>query len=172
MKIGNYRLMVLLLNKCILIDGWNFPGVQFLTGNISFKPRLKKKYQNHAMEVGRMTYDIQPPGMLSSWISDAPGIMFSIQCKDLRSATRNSILEWPLNENTSEILHLGALFLMQFSVLPTVSLASWFLKSNWHTKLQMSVQKISVSSWFFVYQVGHASVPDPRSCTTPAWGKF
>lgn len=52
MKIGNYCLMLLLLNKCILIDGWNFPRVQFMTGNISFKPRLEEKYQTQAIQVG------------------------------------------------------------------------------------------------------------------------
>lgn len=56
-----------------------------------------------------MTYDSQAPGILSSWTSGAPGIMFSIQCKVLRSAARNRILEWPLNENICEVLHLRVL---------------------------------------------------------------
>lgn len=74
-------------------------------------------------------------------------------------------LEW------KHIWSSGALFLAQFSALPILSLASWFLQWIQHTHLQTSMQ-ISVFSWFFVYHTGYALVPDFRICTAPAWGKF
>lgn len=109
MKIGNYYLMLLLLNKCLLIDGWKFPRVQFMTDNIYFKPRFRKKIQNQTMQIRGKTYACQPPEIISPK-TYAPGIMFSIPCKVLRSATRNSNLEeWPLNENISEVLEFSFL---------------------------------------------------------------
>lgn len=107
MKIGNYYLMLLLLKKCQLIDEWNFPRVQFMTGNISFESRFRKKPQDQAMQVRGMTYACQAPDLMSPWTYDAPGIMFSIPCKVLGSAKRNSILEWPLDENTPEVMDLS-----------------------------------------------------------------
>lgn len=46
-----------------------------------------------------------------------------------------------------------------FSILSTLSM-TWFLQSVWHTQIQTSLHKISVSSWFFVYQIGHSSLPN------------
>lgn len=148
--------MLLLLNKCILIDGWNFPRVQFMTGNISFKPQLEKNSKTKQCKRGEWHMTISLLGFLPELFRLlALCLHFNAKFKVSNKKQHRVNFEWKHIRSPTSSNSLSHVF----SVLSTLSM-TWFLQSIWHTQIQTLAHKISVSSRFFVYQVGHSSLPE------------